>query len=133
MNEERQGTNELLSAEEAATKLKVSVSKKTLLKWAREGKIGSVRLPAKMVRFSEEQLSEFIRRMTHDIRPEKTGRRSPGTPAQSPQLPSKPSRKKQPTQSWKELREEIRSWGKRREIIPPKPHLSQSLGDIRGK
>jgi hypothetical protein len=36
MNEDHQDTNELLSAEEAAAKLKVS--KKTLFKWAREGK-----------------------------------------------------------------------------------------------
>jgi len=71
MTEEHQDTNELLSSEEAAAKLKVS--KKTILKRAREGKIGSVRLSAKMIRFSEEQLAEFIRRMTHEMKPEKTG------------------------------------------------------------
>jgi excisionase family DNA binding protein len=114
MTEEHQDTNDLLSAEEAATRL--IISKKTLLKWAREGTIGSVRLSAKMIRFSEEQLTEFIRRMTHEIRPEKT-RRSPAvSPRQVAQPPFKPAGKQESKMSPKEirkrLREEMQSLGK---------------------
>ena len=122
MNEQTQNPDELLSAEEAAARLKVA--RRTLLKWAREGKIGSVKIFAKMIRFTEEQIAEFLTRMTHEMRPEKTGQRSPGTPASFAQLPSKPSRKKQPTQSWKELREEVRSWGKEKNDRSDQPGIA---------
>ncbi len=112
MNEQTQNPDELLSAEEAAARLKAA--RRTLLKWAREGKISSVRLSAKMIRFTEEQVAEFISRMTHEIRPEKTVRRSVVTRAPSRQLASKPDRKKQPAKSWKELRAEMDSWDQTR-------------------
>lgn len=109
-NERKENGNGLLSAEEAAVRL--NVSKRTLLKWARKGKIGCIRLCAKMIRFSEDQLAEFIRRMTHEMQPEIA------TPPVA-MLSSKPStriqreaqRKQGDTASWKELRKEMDSWG----------------------
>ena len=110
MNEEQENRNRLLNTEEAAAKLKVS--KKTLLKWARERKIGSVRFSPRIVCFSEEQLAEFIRRMSQEIKPEKRIRPPALSTTRPTQPPFKKSGKQEAEMTLQQLREEMRSWGR---------------------
>jgi len=56
---------ELLTAEEAASILKVS--RRTILKWAREHKIESVKLSRKVILFTPEALERFLSEKTRRI------------------------------------------------------------------
>lgn len=108
-NERKENGNDLLSAEEAAMRLRVS--RRTLLKWARKGKIGCIRLSAKMIRFSEDQIAEFILRMTHEMEPVNTT--SPVVrPSRKPlpRIPLDSHPRQRDNSSWKELRKEMDSW-----------------------
>ncbi len=56
---------ELISADEAASKLKIT--KRTILRWAREGKIECVRISAKVVLFTAEAIDRFVGTRTFEV------------------------------------------------------------------
>jgi hypothetical protein len=77
---------------------------------------GSVRLSPKLIRFTEEQIAEFIRSMSRERSPEKTRRPPATSPRQATRPPFKQGGKQEselsPKELRKRLREEMRSWGK---------------------
>ena len=58
---------ELLTAVKAAERL--TITKRTLLKWARENRIDSVRLSKKVVIFTAEAIDEFVKSREHEVEP----------------------------------------------------------------
>src|SRR5208283_3260267 len=68
--------NELLTAAEAASKLKIS--QRTILKWAREGKIECVKISRKVVLFAEDAIDRFVKCKTIGIESERTNHQRAG-------------------------------------------------------
>jgi excisionase family DNA binding protein len=98
---------ELLTADEAAEKLRIA--KRTLLRWARESKIESVRVSEKRILFTEEAIERFIQTRTNGtdsatIQRDQRGRR-----------PARPKNKegggkRSSGEMWRGLREEVHTW-----------------------
>jgi excisionase family DNA binding protein len=98
---------ELLTADEAAAKLRIE--KRTLLKWARENKIESVRLSEKKILFTEQAIERFLQTRTHgiDSAPVKKDRtaRQKARPR-----PKEGGGKRSSGEMWRGLREEVHTW-----------------------
>ena len=99
---------ELLSAGEAASKLKIT--KRTILRWAREGKIECVRLSRKVVLFTGEAVDEFVRSKSRKV--ELALLSHPGARRETarPTLVRKGGDRKSSGESWSDLRKEVASW-----------------------
>lgn len=102
------GTNCLLTPTEAASILKIS--KKTILRWAKEKKIECVRISKKTILFQAEAIDTFVNERIHGVQ-------SPAGRTPKPrghQIRSKPTKggEKQTgsRESWGSLRKEILSW-----------------------
>ena len=94
----------LLTADEAAATL--SVTRKTLLRWAREHKIERIKISPKVVLFSRDQIEKFIRSSTSKV---------PETRATKPAKNERPSKskgggKRISGELWCDLRGEVTSW-----------------------
>ena len=93
----------LLKAEEVAEFL--DVPEKTVLRYAREGKLSSVGLDAKNIRFTKEQVDEFVESSTRNTEPKIFD---------TPQTRRLPYRRKEVKKSSgvsrAQFREEMRSW-----------------------
>jgi excisionase family DNA binding protein len=98
---------ELLTADEAAGKLRIA--KRTLLRWARENKIESVRVSEKRILFTKDAIDRFIQTRTNGtesatIKRDHKGRR-----------PAQPKRKqggdnRSSGEMWRGLRKEVHTW-----------------------
>ena len=99
---------ELLTAAEAAEKLRIE--KRTLLKWARENKIESVKLSRKVVLFTAATIDDFIRSRENKIQFAPMNHQGAGRKMASP-IPTKKGGDKQNSgESWRDLRQEVSSW-----------------------
>ena len=98
---------ELLSADKAASKLKIT--KRTILRWAREGKIECVRISAKVVLFAAEAIDRFVAGKTFGVESLAVNQRGCGRKMTSPE-PRKGGTKKTSGESWRDLRMEVSSW-----------------------
>ena len=78
---------ELLTAAEAAERL--TITKKTLLRWARENKIECVKLSRKVVLFTAEAIDRFVDSRTFEVESPAMNHRGAGRKMTSP----KPMRK----------------------------------------
>ncbi len=95
---------QLLTAAEAAAQL--NVTRKTLLRWAREHKIERIKISAKVVLFSRDQIEKFIRFSTSKVPEPRATKRAKN------EQPSKPKGggKRISGELWCDLREEVTSW-----------------------
>jgi len=100
--------NELLTAAEAAEKLRID--KRTLLKWARENKIESVKVSRKVVLFTAEAIDDFIRSRENKIQFAPMSHRGAGRKMASLTPTKKGGDKKNSGESWRDLRQEVSSW-----------------------
>jgi excisionase family DNA binding protein len=98
---------ELLTAEAVATKL--NITKRTVLKWAREGKIERVKISGKVVLFTAEAVDRFLQTRTVDVKSTSTERKSSGRRTPNPN-PKKGGDKRVSRESWRGLREEVATW-----------------------
>ncbi len=99
---------ELLTAEEAAGYL--NVSKATILKWARKGKIERVKISAKIVLFSIEAIDNFLKEKTNRVESATKNYQHAACTASYPQVVRKGGGKKNTGESWRDLRQEVSSW-----------------------
>jgi excisionase family DNA binding protein len=100
--------NDLLTAAEAAEILKIT--RRTLLKWARENKIESVKLSRKVVLFRIEAVDDFVKGGAKKIEPAPMNRQKDGTKSSSLILPRKGGGKRSSGESWRDLRQGVSSW-----------------------
>ena len=98
---------ELLTADEAAKLLKIA--RPTLLRWARERKIESVRVSSKVVLFTAEGLESFLTSRTLGVEPTTSPQPTPAT-RNSGTSPRQHGKKNSRNQSWQDLRKEVLSW-----------------------
>lgn len=100
--------NELLTAAEAAEKLRID--KRTLLKWARENKIESVKLSRKVVLFTADAIDEFVKSRAKKVEPALINHQGAGRKMASP-TPTKKGGDRRPSgESWQDLKKEVLSW-----------------------
>jgi excisionase family DNA binding protein len=98
---------ELLTAAEAAAKLRIA--KRTLLRWARENKIESVRVSEKRILFTEDGIERFLQARTHGIESgsvekDRTVRKGTGP------KPKEGGGKSSSGEIWRGLRKEVHTW-----------------------
>ncbi len=99
---------ELLTAAEAATKLKIT--QRTILKWAREGRIECVRISRKVVLFAEDAIDTFVKCKTIGIESEPMNHQRAGRIMASPNPTKKGGDKRNSGELWKDLRKEVIQW-----------------------
>lgn len=99
---------ELLTAAEAAEMLKIA--KRTLLRWARESKIESVKLSRKVVLFTVEAINDFLKGGAKDAEPAPMNHEKAGRKSSSPILPKKGGGKRTSGELWNDLRKEVKQW-----------------------
>jgi excisionase family DNA binding protein len=99
---------ELLTAAEAAETLKIT--RRTLLKWARENKIESVKLSRKVVLFSTEAIDDFVESGAKKIEPAPINHPKAGRKSSSRILQRKGGGKRTSGESWRDLRQEVSLW-----------------------
>jgi excisionase family DNA binding protein len=99
---------ELLTADEAAEKLRIE--KRTLLKWARENKIESVKLSRKVVLFTADAIDEFVQSRSKKIEPAIMNHRGAGRKMASPAPTKKGGDRGTSGESWQDLKKEVLSW-----------------------
>jgi excisionase family DNA binding protein len=106
MNDESR--RELLTAAEAADYL--NVSKATILKWARKGKIERAKISAKIVLFTAEAIDKFLQDKTDEVESKTTNHDHAARAACYPKPAQKGGGKKNTGESWRDLRQEVSSW-----------------------
>ena len=99
---------ELLKPDEAAARLKIA--KRTILKWARENRIESVKLSRKVVLFTAEAIDEFVQSRAKKIEPAPMNHQRAGRTMASPNPTRKGGDKRNSGESWRDLRQEVSSW-----------------------
>ena len=98
---------ELINADEAAQLL--NVTRRTLLRWAREKKIECVRISKKMILFWLDAIDEFVRQRTHGVEFPTNNRGQAGVKSPRPKSKKKGGGKGS-GESWRDLRMEVSSW-----------------------
>ncbi len=96
---------ELLGADEAASRLRIT--KRTLLRWAREGKVECVRISAKVVLFTAEAIDRFVAGKTFGVESPAVNHRGTGRKMTSPKL--RKGGTKASGELWRDLRKEVLS------------------------
>lgn len=99
---------ELLTADEAAKKLRIA--KRTLLRWARENKIHTVRLSRKVVLFTPEAINEFVASRERKIEPAPMPHQRAGKKMASPIPKKKGGDRRNSGELSGDLRKEVLSW-----------------------
>ncbi|MGB6067420.1 MAG: helix-turn-helix domain-containing protein [Desulfomonilaceae bacterium] len=99
--------NELLTAADAATRL--HIAKRTLLRWARENKIGCVRASRKVIYFTGEAIDKFLQDRAFGVESSTTNHKEAGRKMTSPQT-KKGGGKKTSGEMSGNLRKEVLSW-----------------------
>jgi len=100
--------NELLTAAEAAEKLRID--KRTLLKWARENKIESVKLSRKVVLFTAAAIDDFVRSRENKIQFAPINHQGASRKMASPTPTKKGGDRLTSGELWKDLRKEVKQW-----------------------
>ncbi len=98
---------ELLTADAAAAKL--YITRRTILKWARDGKIESFKVSRKMVLFTAEAIDKLLQKKAVVLKSEATNHQRAGRKMGSPQK-TKGGGKKTSGESWSNLRKEVMQW-----------------------
>ena len=98
---------ELLTAEAAAAKLRIT--KRTILRWARESKLECVRASRKVVLFTSDAIEMFLQSRTIQVKSETTNHQQAGRKMTSPQT-KKGGDKKNSGELSGDLRKEVLSW-----------------------
>lgn len=99
---------ELMTAAEAAAHL--NVTKRTILKWARSGKIERVKISNKVVLFSAEAVENFLKQKTNQVKFQDGGNQHAVRPASCRQSKKKGVDGKSSGKSWRSLRKEVATW-----------------------
>ena len=99
---------ELMTAAEAAEYL--SITKRTILKWARAGRIERVKISGKVVLFSAEAVENFLNQQRNEVKSQSRGNEHAVRTASSPQSRRKGGGKHSSGGSWRDLRQEVSSW-----------------------
>ena len=99
--------NELLTAAEAAEKLRIA--KRTLLRWARENRIESVRISEKRILFTEEAIERFLQARTHGIESAPVKKDRTARKRACPEL-KEGGGKRSSGEMWRGLRKEVHTW-----------------------
>jgi excisionase family DNA binding protein len=99
--------NELLTAAQAATRL--HIAKRTLLRWARENKIGCVRASRKVIYFTGEAIDKFLQNRAFDVESPTTKHKEAGRKIASQQT-KKGGGKKASGELSGNLHKEVMSW-----------------------
>lgn len=99
---------ELLTPDEVAEKLRIA--KRTLLRWARENRIQTVRLSRKVVLFTEEAIDEFVTSNAKKIQPAPVTHQGAAKSMTSPIPKKKGGGKKNSGELSGDLRKEVLSW-----------------------
>ncbi len=99
---------ELMSAVEAAELLKVT--KRTILKWARAGKIERVKISRRVVLFTAEAVDNFLKARTNGVESAGTDHRRAGRKASPAKETKRGGGAKHSGESWRDLRQEVSSW-----------------------
>ncbi len=99
---------ELLTAAEAAEKLRIA--KRTLLRWARENKIQTVRLSRKVVLFTDEAIDGFVKSREKKIEPAPETHQRAGKRTAGPIKKKKGGGKRISGELSGDLRKEVLSW-----------------------
>jgi excisionase family DNA binding protein len=98
---------ELLTADETAELLKVT--KRTILRWAREGKIESIKISRKRLLFSQESIEDFLKSKTNEVKSIQRKSDRQGRWMSAP-IPKKGGGRRTSGESWRDLRQEVSSW-----------------------
>lgn len=98
---------ELLCADETASML--NVTRRTLLRWAREKKIGCVRVSRKTILFSREDIESFVEANTHGIESAAVNKAGPSKRMARP-IKTKGGDKGASGAMWNDLRKEVQEW-----------------------
>ncbi len=99
---------ELLTADEAAKRLRIA--KRTLLRWARENKIQTVRLSRKVVLFTTKAIDAFVTGREKKIQPVPVAHQGAGKKIASPVPKKKGGGKRNSGELSGDLRKEVLSW-----------------------
>jgi excisionase family DNA binding protein len=99
---------ELMTAAEAAQYL--SITKRTILKWARAGRIERVKISGKVVLFTADAIENFLKRKTNEVESKKRGVKHAVGTASDPKTRRKGGAYKHSGGSWRDLRQEVSSW-----------------------
>jgi excisionase family DNA binding protein len=97
---------ELLKPDEAAAKLQIT--KRTLLRWARENRIESVKLSRKVVLFTAEAIDDLLKSKAKTVEPAPMNHRRAGRMIASPET-RKGGIALSSRESWRSLRQEVAS------------------------
>jgi excisionase family DNA binding protein len=98
---------DFITAEETASKL--NVTKRTVLKWARQGKLECVRISAKVVLFTVEAIDRFVQSRTYAVECLTVDHNRAGRKMTSPPT-KKGGDKRGSGELWKDLRKEVKQW-----------------------
>jgi excisionase family DNA binding protein len=98
---------ELLTAEDVAQLL--NIKKRTLLRWARDGKIERVRISPKVILFRDEAIEGFVKSRTIVVKSETTNYQRAGRKTDSTKTRKGGERTKS-RESWRSLRQEVATW-----------------------
>ena len=99
--------DELLTAAEAANKMRIA--KRTLLRWARENRIESVRISEKRILFTEEAIERFLQARTHGIESTPVKKYRTARKLAGPE-PKEGGGKRSSGEMWRGLRKEVHTW-----------------------
>jgi excisionase family DNA binding protein len=99
---------ELLTAEDVAQLL--NITKRTLLRWARDGKIERVRISTKVILFRVEAIEEFVKSRTGGIESGTRTHDRASRQAGGPKSKTKGGGKGNSGELWNDLRKEVRAW-----------------------
>jgi excisionase family DNA binding protein len=105
---DKETRKELMTAAEAAQYL--SVTKRTILKWARAGRIERMKISGKVVLFTAEAVENFLKQQTNQVKLQPRGNEHAVRTASSPQTKRKGGVQKKSGESWRDLRQEVSSW-----------------------
>jgi excisionase family DNA binding protein len=98
---------ELLSADEAASTL--NVTRRTILRWARDRRIESVRVSRKIILFPDSALENFVNDKTLGVESAMMNRPRSDIRTGGPQV-KKGGDNRSSGESWQDLKKEVLSW-----------------------
>jgi excisionase family DNA binding protein len=104
----KENRKELMTAAEAVEYL--SITKRSILKWARAGRIERVKISGKVVLFTAEAVENFLKQQTNGVESQTRGKEHAVRTASSPQSKRKGGVCKKSGESWRDLRQEVSSW-----------------------
>jgi len=99
---------ELMTPDEAAELF--NVTRRTLLGWAREDRIESVKLSRKVVLFTAEAIDDFVKGRSSKVEPAPMNHQGAGRKMTGPTSTKKGGGKKTSGELWKDLRKEVKQW-----------------------